>query len=422
MAATPVDPIDSTTPVAPTTPADAPDYPLTRECPYRAPDGTADLHAAGPLQRVRLYDGRTTWLATGPAEVRALLSDKRMSSRSDFPDYPVLDERHLHMRGTREMAQEEEGGFAGALFGVDPPEHTRQRQLLIPHFTARRVAVHGPEIQRIVDERIDAMLAQGPPADLMPAFAAPIPMMVVCAFLGVPYEDREHFEKPARDLFDPGRADAAMEELTGYLERLVGERRSDLRNGLLADLLDDRVAGGAMAVGEAVQFAFAILVAGTVTSTSAIALGTLALLDTPGQYDALRADPDLIPGAVDEILRHASLVEQLARVATEDVEVAGEVVKAGDGLLVSFAAANLDPSVTSHPGEFDVTRPPDHHFAFGYGLHRCLGHNLASLELEIVFRSLTERLPGLRPAVPVAEIPAFNDATVQKLLAFPVTW
>ena len=401
---------------------DPPDYPLTRECPYRAPAGSAALHAAGPLQRVRLYDGRTTWLITGPAEVRALLSDKRMSSRSDFPDYPVLDERHLHMRGTREMAKEEEGGFAGALFGVDPPEHTRQRQMLIPHFTARRISVHRDEIQRIVDERIDAMLAQGPPVDLMPAFAAPIPMMVICAFLGIPYEDREYFEKPARDLFDPDRADAAMTELTGYLTDLAGERRADLRDGLLTDLLDSPVANGKMLIDELVQFAFAILVAGTVTSTSAIALGILALLDTPGQYDALRTDPHLIPGAVDEILRHTSLVEQLARVATADVEVGGQVIREGDGLLVSFAGANLDPSVTSHPGEFDVTRPPDHHFAFGYGLHRCLGHNLAQLELEIVFRSLTERLPALRPAVPVAEIPAFNDATVQRLLAFSVTW
>jgi pentalenic acid synthase len=320
------------------------------------------------------------------------------------------------------MAKEEEGGFAGALFGVDPPEHTRQRQMLIPRFTVRRIAAHRPEIQHIVDERIDAMLAQGPPVDLMTAFAAPVPMMVVCAFLGVPYQDREHFEKPARELFDPDRADAAMEELTGYLTDLVGERRDGLRDGLLTDLLATEVADGEMAVDELVQFAFAILVAGTVTSTSAIALGTLALLDTPGQYDALRADPGLIPGAVDEILRHTSLVEQLARVATEDVEVGGQVIRAGDGLLVSFAGANLDPSVTSHPGEFDVTRPPSHHFAFGYGLHRCLGHNLARLELEIVFRALTERLPSLRPAVPVAEIPAFNDATVQRLLAFPVTW
>ncbi|WP_242902768.1 cytochrome P450 [Actinomadura terrae] len=410
------------TPVDPTPTGDLPDYPLTRECPYRAPDGTAGLHAAGPLQRVRLYDGRTTWLATGPAEIRALLSDKRMSSRSGFPDYPVLDERHLHMRGTREMAKEEEGGFAGALFGVDPPEHTRQRQMLLPHFTARRIATHRPEIERIVDERVDALLAQGPPADLMTTFAAPVPMMVVCAFLGVPYEDRERFEKPARELFDPDRADAAMEELTGYLTDLVGDQRANLREGLLTELLDSEVAEGRMAPGELVQFAFAILVAGTVTSTSAIALGTLALLDTPGQYAALVEDETLIPAAVDEILRHTSLVEQLARVATEDIEIAGQVIKAGDGLLVSFAGANLDPSVTGHPGTLDITMPPDHHFAFGYGLHRCLGHNLAQLELRIAFRALTKRLPSLRPAIPVAEIPAFNDATVQRLLAFPVTW
>jgi len=148
----------------------------------------------------------------------------------------------------------------------------------------------------------------------------------------------------------------------------------------------------------------------------------LALLDTPGQYAALTADPGLVPGAVEEILRHVSPVEQLARVATEDIELGGQLIRAGDGILVSFAAANLHPAVTTHPGRLDVTRPPDGHLAFSYGIHHCLGHNLARLELEVALRGLVTRIPTLRPAVPVSEIAMIDDGTVPRLVCFPVEW
>jgi cytochrome P450 len=398
------------------------DYPLERECPYRPSSRTPRLREPGPVTRVRLYDGRTTWLVTGPAEGRALLADPRSSSRPDFPDYPVIDERHRHMRGTREMAQEEEGGFAGALFGVDPPEHTRQRRLLLPSFTVRRIAVHRARIQEIVDALLDDMRRQGPPADLVTAFAAPVPMQVVCVFLGVPYEEREAFEGPTRGLFDPERADAAMEELTGYLDHLISAKEARPGDGLMDDMVAGPLRAGELSRAELIQFALAILVAGTVTSTSMIALGVLALLDQPGQYAALAADPDLVPGAIEELLRYVSPVEQLARVATEDIEVAGETIKAGDGMLISFAGANLDPGVTAHPGTLDVTRPSSRHLAFSFGVHHCLGRNLARLELDIALRSLVSRFPSLRPAMAAAEIPSFNDGTVPRLLSFPVTW
>lgn len=402
--------------------SDLPDYPLARECPYRPSQSTAKLRGDGPVAKVRLYDGRTAWLVTGPVEARALLADPRMSSLAHYPNFPVLDERHLHMRATREMAKEEEGGFAGVLFGVDPPGHTRQRRMLLPALTARRVAAHRPEIQRIVDEQLDVMLGAGASADLVADFAGPVPMKVVCAFLGVPYEERESFEGPARELFDPERADQAMDDLTGYLLRLIQAKEAKPGKGLLDDLIERHVRGGDLGHDELVQFAFAILVAGTVTSTSTIALGTLALLDTPGQFDALVADPSLIPGAIEEILRYVCPVEQLSRVATEDIEIAGEVIKAGDGVLVSFAGANLDPAVTARPETLDVTQVPTDHLAFSHGVHHCLGRNLARLELEIVFTTLIARVPTLRPAVPVEEIPWYNDFTVPRLLSFPVSW
>jgi cytochrome P450 len=397
-------------------------YPLPRECPYRPSPGTARLREPGPITTVRLYDGRTAWLVTGPAQARALLADKRVSNRTDFPNYPVMDERHLHMRATREMAKEEEGGFAGALFGVDPPEHTRQRQILIPRFTVRQVAKHRPEIQRIVDERLDAMLRDGPPADLVAAFASPVPTMVVCVHLGIPYADRPRFEPAVRGLFEPERADDAMAELTGYLEELIRVKETDPGTGMLDDLIASHVRKGTLERSELVAFVLAILVAGTITTSSAIALGTLAMLDNPGQYEALVADPDLVPGAVDEILRYVSLVEQLARVAIEDIEIDGQVIKAGDGIIVSFAGANLDPTVTPNPDRLDVTSRPVNHLAFSHGIHHCLGQNLARLELEIAFRSLVGRFPALRPAIPVDQVPTYFDVDVPRLACFPVTW
>jgi pentalenic acid synthase len=401
-----------------------PDYPLARECPYRPSPEMARLGESGPISRVRLYDGRVAWLVTGPAEARALLADKRVSSRADHPNYPVMDPRHLRMRATREMAREQEGGLAGALFGVDPPEHSRQRQFLLPRFTARQVATLRPRIEAIVDECLDALVAQGPPGDLVAAFATPVPMMVVCAHLGVPFADRGSFEPAIRGLFDPEGADDAMAGLNSYLENLIRRKAGgEPGEGVLDALISGPVRDGELGGDLLVAFAQAILVAGTITTSSVIALGTLALLDNPGQYEALAADPNRAAGAVEEILRHVSLVEQLARVAVADVEIAGHTIKAGDGVLVSMAAANLDPSVTSNPDRLDVTAPPPTgHLAFSFGIHHCLGHNLARLELEVAFRRLAQRLPRLRLALPANEIPTYRDADVQRLASLPVAW
>ncbi|APU21591.1 cytochrome P450 [Actinoalloteichus sp. GBA129-24] len=402
-------------------------YPRPRACPYRPSPELRELARSGPLTKVRLYDGRTAWLVTGYEEARALLADERVSSRSDHPNHPVLAESHLHMRATREMAQEQEGGFAGVLFGVDPPEHTRQRRILLPSFTTRRIGTHRDEIQQIVDEHIDLMLREGPPADLVTAFARPVPMMVICAFLGVPYQERARFEEHARELFDPTRAERAQQELTDYLTDLITDKlarsaESGTTDGLLGKLIRDHVRTGGLAVGELIEFTLAILVAGTVTSTQTIALGTLALLEEPGQFAALAAEPALIPGALDEIMRYLSLVEQLARVALTDIAVGDEVIRAGDGILIGFAAAHFGGDLTTHPDELDVRRPPSGHFAFSHGIHHCLGHNLARLQLEIAFHALVTRLPGLRLAEPVDRIPWYDDLTLPRLLTLPVSW
>lgn len=398
--------------------ANLPTYPISRECPYRPSTGHDPLMAAGPLTRVRLYNDRTAWLVTGVAEARALLSDyRRVSIRNRGPGYPLLN---------KEMEKVVDSGYADVLFGVDPPEHTRQRQMIMPPFTLRRTARLRPDIQRIVDEKLDAMEAHGRPADLVTMFAQPVPSMVMSFLLGVPYEDHEEFETPAHKLFVPELAEEATQELGEYLDRLIQRKENNPGAGLTG-LLDDLITGhlhkGELTRSELVHIAMSMLVAGTDTTTNVISLGTLALLDNREQWEALRADIGLIPGAVEEILRYVSLVEAFARVAIEDIEIGGVTIKAGDGILISCAGVNFDEAWAASPGTFDIRRPPKPSFSFSHGIHRCPGDNLARLELEISFRTLVQRFPGLRPAVPIDQMESNNnDGTLQRLYSFPVTW
>jgi len=399
---------------------DVPAYPIPRpsQCPYRPAAEHVELREPGPMTKVRLYNGRTAWLVTGAAQARAVLSDyRRVSIRPYHGNYPLLNE---------EFEKVVDSGYADVLFGVDPPEHTRQRQMIMPSFTLRRTAQLRPDIQRIVDTKLDDMVRQGQPGDLVTQFAQPVPSMVMSLLLGVPYEDHEEFETPAHKLFVPELAEEATAELGDYLERLIRRKERDPGaglTGLLDDLIVNHLHTGALTRSELVHIAMAMLVAGTDTTTNVISLGTLALLDTPGQWEALRADPDLVPAAVEEILRYVSLIEAFARVAIEDVDLGGHVIKAGEGILISCAGVNFDPATASDPDTFDIRRPPRPSFSFSHGIHRCPGDNLARLELEIAFRTMVERFPNLRPAIPVEQMRSNNnDGTLQRLFEFPVLW
>ncbi|WP_198042760.1 MULTISPECIES: cytochrome P450 [Actinoalloteichus] len=370
------------------------------------------------MTKVRLYNGRHAWLVTGAAQARAVLSDyRRVSIRPYHGNYPLLNV---------EFEKVVDSGYADVLFGVDPPEHTRQRQMIMPSFTLRRTARLRADVQRIVDASLDDLERSGAPADLVTRFAQPVPSMVMSLVLGVPYEDHEEFERPARKLFVPELADEATTELGEYLDRLIQRKEREPGaglSGLIDDLIVEHLHQDRMTRSELVHIAMAMLVAGTDTTTNVISLGTLALLDDPEQWAALRADPGLVPAAVEEILRYVSLVEAFARVAVEDIELDGGVIKAGEGILVSCAGVNFDPRSAAEPDVFDIRRPPRPSFSFSHGIHRCPGDNLARLELEIAFRSLVERFPNLRSAVPTEDLPSNNnDGTLQRLYELPVTW
>ncbi|MFB7653133.1 MULTISPECIES: cytochrome P450 [unclassified Streptomyces] len=396
---------DTTHPVA---------FPQDRTCPYHPPAAYDPLRATRPLARVTLFDGRPAWLVTGHTTARRLLADQRLSTDRTRDGFPATSARLTAVRGR-----------SPALLGVDDPEHRAQRRMVIPEFTLKRAAAMRPRIQEIVDERLDAMVAQGPPADLVPAFALPVPSMVICALLGVPYADHDFFEEQSRRLLrGPRPADTleARDRLESYLGELVDRKRKEPGEGLLDDLVRQQLSEGALDRDQLIAFAVILLVAGHETTANMISLGTFTLLRNPGRLAELRADPGLLPGAVEELMRVLSIADGLLRTAVEDIEVEGQTIRAGDGVVFSTSVINRDETVYPEPDALDWHRPARHHVAFGFGIHQCLGQNLARAELEIALRSLFERLPELRLAAPAEDIPFKPGDTIQGMLELPVAW
>ncbi|MEU9622461.1 MULTISPECIES: cytochrome P450 [unclassified Streptomyces] len=393
-------------------------FPQDRTCPYHPPteyrpqnDGQPPL---SPVSPARLFDGRRVWLVTGHAEARALLVDRRLSSARENPEFPVIAER-LALSARRRVG----------LIGTDDPEHNAQRRMLIPSFSVKRIAALRPRIQQTVDRLLDTMIEQGPPTDLVSAFALPVPSMVICALLGVPYADHDFFESQSRKLLRGPRAadvEEARNALDEYFRVLIERKRSDPGEGLLDELIAQQLESGAVDRDELVQLSEILLIAGHETTANMISLGTFALLQHPDQLDRLRGSEELMPTAVEELLRYLSIVDSLARLATEDIEVGGVTIRAGEGVVLSTSVINRDEAAYPTPDELDLGRRSRHHVAFGFGIHQCLGQNLARAEIEIALRTLFDRLPGLRLAAPAEEIPFKPGDTLQGMLELPVAW
>ncbi|MEU4876208.1 cytochrome P450 [Streptomyces sp. NPDC021608] len=390
-------------------------FPQDRTCPYRPPAAYDPLRASRPLARVTLYDGTTAWLVTGHEAARALLSDSRLSTDRTRPGYPATSPRLRALPDRK-----------AALLNVDDPEHHAQRRLVLANFTLKRATAMRPAIQRVVDERIDAMLAQGPPAELVSAFALPVPSTVICELLGVPYADHEFFEEQSRRLLRSRvqqEVRDARDRLDGYLGALIDRKlEHPSGDGVLDVLVDRQVREGTVDRREAVGLATILLVAGHETTANMISLGVYTLLRHPERLAELRADPTLLPAAVEELMRMLSIADGLLRQATEDIEVAGTTIRAGEGVVFATSVINRDESAFPEPDALDWSRSARHHVAFGFGVHQCLGQNLARAELEIALGTLLARLPGLRLAVPAEEARFKPGDTIQGMLELPVTW
>ncbi|WP_406180484.1 cytochrome P450 [Streptomyces sp. NBC_01006] len=389
-------------------------FPQDRTCPYHPPTAYDPLREGRPLSRVTLFDGRSVWVVTGHAEARALLSDGRLSADRQNEAFPTPTKRFKGLQNRRT-----------ALLGVDDPEHNVQRRMLIPSFTLKRTAALRPAIQETVDRLIDEMVARGPSAELVSDFALPVPSMVICALLGVPYEDHEFFEGASRRLLrGPELADveAARDQINGYLGDLIERKRTDPGDGLLDELVATRLETGETDVEELVSLAAILLVAGHETTANMISLGTFTLLRHPEQLAELRADPSLISVAVEELMRFLSIADGMLRVATEDIEIGGVTIRPDDGVVFSTSVINRDAAVFEQPDALDWHRSARHHVAFGFGVHQCLGQNLARAEMEIALGTLFARLPGLRLAAEPDRIPFRPGDTIQGMVELPVAW
>ncbi|MEF3113401.1 cytochrome P450 [Streptomyces chrestomyceticus] len=401
---------------APLRTTDAPAFPSNRTCPYQLPASYARLRdEPDALRAVTLYDGRQAWVVTKHETARKLLADPRLSSDRTHPTFPLTSPRLEALRDRRP-----------AFIGMDPPEHGKRRRMTISEFTVKRIKGMRPDVERIVHGFLDEMLAAGPPADLVSQFALPVPSMVICQLLGVPYADHDFFQDASRRLVqstDAADAAGARDDLERYLDELITGLAAEPGPGLLSALVHRQLAEGATDREELISNAMLLLIAGHETTASMTSLSVITLLDHPDQLAALRADPALVPGAVEELLRYLAIADIAGgRVATADIEIDGQLIRAGEGVIVTNSIANRDADVFRDPDTFDIHRSARHHLAFGYGVHQCLGQNLARLELEIILTALFERVPTLRLATPVERLELRPGTTIQGVNELPVTW
>ncbi|MDP7725538.1 cytochrome P450 [Mycobacterium sp. TY814] len=403
------------------TPADVPEYPMPRAagCPFAPPPGVLALAEARPLSRVRIWDGSTPWLITGYEQCRELFSDSRVSVDDRVPGFPHWNAGMVATVHKRPRS----------VFTADGEEHTRFRRMLSKPFTFRRVEGLRPAIQQITDEHIDAMLAGPKPADIVGALALPVPSLVISQLLGVPYEDAEMFQHHAnvglaRYATGDDTVKGAM-SLNKYLADLVRAKMEAPAEDAVSDLAE-RVNAGELSVKEAAQLATGLLIAGHETTANMLGLGVLALLENPDQLPAIRDadDPKIVANAVEELLRYLSIIQNgQRRVAVEDIAVAGEVIRAGDGIIIDLAPANWDAHAFTEPERLYLHRSgADRNVAFGYGRHQCVGQQLARAEMQIVFRTLFRRIPTLQLAAALDDIPLKHDRLAYGVYELPVTW
>jgi pentalenolactone synthase len=372
----------------------------------------AQLREQAPVVPVRTPAGDVAWLVTRYAEARALFADPRLGrSHPDPENAPRISGAAL-LGGPMGNAETEASDAA------------MLRTLLTPAFSPRRMARLRDHVADLVRDLLDALAEAGPPADLHEALSFPLPVLVICELLGVPYADRERFRGWSRalgDLTDRQASEQALGALVGYMAGLVADKRRSPAEDVLSDLVT--AGGGLLTDDQAAMVGTFVLFAGHETTVARIDIGALLLAAHPDQAAALRRDPGLVPRAVEEILRVAAPAGAgIPRYANADVEVAGVTIRRGDAVLLTANAANRDPAVFAEPDRFRIDREPRQHLTFGHGPHFCIGAGLARLELQEVFTALPARFPDLRPAVPVRELGLRDDLLTGGLVELPVTW
>ncbi|MFF4095633.1 cytochrome P450 [Streptomyces sp. NPDC001834] len=363
------------------------------------------------LLRVQMPYGEPAWLVTRYADARLVLGDQRFSRAASV---------------SRDEPRQSEGQRDSGILSMDPPDHTRLRSLVAKAFTVRQVEKLRPRVRQLTSDLLDEMETAGQPADLVDLFALPLPVAVICRMLGVPTEDRPKFRvwsdaALSTSSLTAEEFDRNREELRAYMAELIAQHREAPRDDLMTALIEARDGQDRLSELELVDLCVGILVAGHETTASQIPNFVLTLLDHPDQLARLRAEPGLIPNAVEELLRFVPLGSGSgqARYATEDVEVGGTLVRAGSPVLVAIGAANRDALRFSAPGVLDIARESNQHLGFGHGVHHCLGAPLARLELQEALSALIARFPGLRLA---DDVTWKSEMLVRGPRVMPIGW
>ncbi|MEU0565096.1 cytochrome P450 [Nonomuraea sp. NPDC005983] len=390
--------------------SDLPVIPFDRRDPLDVPDAYRDLRAKEGVAKVRTRTGDEVWLVSGYEDARKLFADPRLGRSHPEPEKaPRLSNSALL------------GGPQGEA-ATEKADHTRMRKLFMPSFSARRMKALSDHVGALVDERLDHLATLTPPADLHAELSFPLPVLVICQLLGVPFEDREYFSGVSAamaDLGDEAKGVAAREELGAYMAGLIERKRDEPGEDVLSDLAHELDDDGTIA-----QLAGGLLFAGHETTVNRINYGVLLLLANPDQLALLKADPGLAPAAVEEILRLAApSLHGLPRYAHEDIPFGDVTIRRGEAVVITTGAANRDERIFPDADTFDLRRPPgDPHLAFGYGPRFCIGASLARVELEAVFSRLFQRFPDLSLAVPFEELRTNDDKLTGGFAELPVRW
>jgi cytochrome P450 len=395
------------------TTSDLPVIPLRRaaQCPLAPPIEFESWRDEPGLQRA-MWNGQPTWIVSRYQDIRAALVDPRLSA----------DTLSNLIRPSSEES-------TPVIFArIDDPEHHRLRRMMTSQFTFRRTEAMRPQIQELVDHYLNKMIDAGPPADIVRDFALPVPSLVIALLLGVPLEDLELFQHNTSVGLDVNSTEEqrvqGFAEMYGYIQELVARKVREPGDDLISRLVTDYVATGQLDNDTVAVNGVIMMQAGHETTANMIGLGTVALLEHPDVFERLGQtdDPVVIAQAVEELLRYLTIVHaQVDRIATEDLTIGGQLIRAGERVLMNLPAGNWDPEFVNSPDALDVARNARGHLAFGYGTHQCIGANLARVEMQVAFATLARRLPGLQLAVRPDEL-RFKEADIYGMKELPVTW
>ncbi|MFC8435130.1 cytochrome P450 [Streptomyces sp. NPDC057253] len=400
-----------------TQPATAPDFVYDR--PKDAPLGPSPLLVAlrdeKPVTRVSVWNGKLeAWLVTRWEEAREVLGSPALSTNPNNPGFPAV----------REGVRQRERGFFQMW---DPPVHTAMRRTLTREFMVKKMDALRPAVARITTDLLDDLVKKSGPVDYVEHFALPLPSLVICELLGVPYEHHEFFQENSKPFVDltatAEQVTEAYARLSGFLKELLAVKRTNPGDDVVTRL-GEQVDAGDITEQEAADLGALLLFAGHETTANMIALSTITLLENPEQIPRLFGTPDELNNAVEELLRYISVLHGgLRRVATEDLTIGDVTIRAGEGVIVPLSVVNRDPALFTDPDELALDRSnARQHLAFGYGIHQCLGQPLARAELQIVLPEVFRRLPELKLAAPLEEIPFKASSMVYGVQELPVTW